>query len=47
MTVWVWEGLIIRQHIKKKLSESWVELESLEVDVPIPAGTFDIPKEYD
>ena len=47
MTVWVWEGLIIRQHIKKKLSESWVELESLEVDVPIPDGTFDIPKEYD
>ena len=47
ITVWVWEGLVIRQHIKKKLSESWVELESLKVGARIPAGTFDIPKNYE
>ena len=47
VTVWVWEGIVIRQHIKKKLSESWIELESLKVNVPIPAGTFNIPKEYE
>lgn len=44
ITVWVWQGLIIRQHIKKKLSESWIELESVEIGARIPAGTFDIPK---
>lgn len=47
MTVWVWEGLVIRQHIKKKLSESWVELESLQVNVPIPAGTFTKPEKWE
>lgn len=47
ITIWLWEGLVIRQHIKKKMSESWIELESLQVNVPIPKGTFDIPKEYD
>jgi hypothetical protein len=47
ITNWVWEGLVIKQVIKKKLSESVTELEDLKVNVSIPASTFAIPKTED
>lgn len=45
VTNWVYKGIVIRQHFKKKLSaDTYVELEELKENAKVPAGTFDIPK---
>lgn len=45
ITVWIWEGLTLKQLIKKKTSESVTELVELKVGAKIPAGTFSVPAE--
>ena len=42
ITAWVWEGLMVRQHIKQTFSETLVELEEIQ-EVPVPASTFEVP----
>ena len=45
VTNWVYKGIIIRQHFKKKLSaDTFIELEELQENASIPAGTSDIPE---
>ena len=44
VTVWVWEGLVLKQLIEKKTSKAVIELESLKLNVSVPASTFAIPK---
>ena len=43
VTVWIWEGLTLRQVIEKKTSKAVIELESLELNLDIPISTFIVP----
>ncbi len=45
VTVWVWEGIVLKQEIQKKTYKSTIELEDLQVNCKIPAGTFNKPAE--
>ena len=46
VTNWIYKGIIIRQHFKKKLTaDTYIELEELQENAVIPTGTFDIPQE--
>ena len=44
ITVWVWKGIIIRQHIKQTFGETMIELEELQENARVPASTFTLPK---
>ena len=44
ITVWVWKGIVVRQHIKQTFGESMIELEELQENARVPASTFTLPK---